>query len=729
MARWVTALVFCLTLGLVAWRQQPPDVVPANAPGTEFSGARAFVQLERVLEDMGPHPVGTRANATVRSRIERRLDELGIAWQRQHDWVCNGSRCAPVDNLVASLPGETEHNVLLVAHYDSQNMGPGAADDGAGVACLLEAARLLSELELRNPVQLVFTDGEEMGLFGAQAVVADPLWSGDVAAVINLEARGTSGQASLFQTSADGGWLIEQFAQSAVHPFTSSLHATVYDALPSDTDLTLFLDAGLSGANFAFTDGLPRYHTQLDDLAHLDPRSVQHLGQQGVGLARQLATVDLDAVRAPGRLVYTDVLGTFVLRWPEPWTVPLALLGLLGVLALGDRRPRVLGGGIGLTLMGLGSAVLGGIAIEAAVVALEGAYTGVPEPFRYGCWLLALAMGAGPAGLGAKLGVKGMWTGVWATWALFGLALAVWLPGASVFFVVPTLSAVAVALIARLAGWDGWWAPLMGGLSGLVFWLALARAFEVGVDLIGVLVVVPVLLASQPLWPAWSAGGMSRAVPAGLALSSFVALSGTLFVEPASVLRPQHLQEVVVQRAQETVGVGFSSFQEDPMGRRDAPPPLDGVSRALEQPLASWWGAWERELEVAPHPGPTVLETPVDARSMQLTVTPVGEASALLLVLEPMPVVTVEGQVLGDPRHPRLWVFGDEPRTFTLTWPEPPGEVRAQVAQVVATPEVDPEWPAHRLPAHAGNRRVVYRTLLLTPRSPVLSDETAPESQ
>ena len=51
--------------------------------------------------------------------------------------------CSPVDNVIAIKPGsEGKNAVMLTAHYDSGWTGPGAADDGAGTAAVLEIARM-----------------------------------------------------------------------------------------------------------------------------------------------------------------------------------------------------------------------------------------------------------------------------------------------------------------------------------------------------------------------------------------------------------------------------------------------------------------------------------------------------------------------------------------------------------------------------------------------------------
>ena len=48
-------------------------------------------------------------------------------------------------------------------------------------------------VRLRNPIVYLITDAEEAGLIGAEAFVADQSLLKSVAAVVNIEARGTKG--------------------------------------------------------------------------------------------------------------------------------------------------------------------------------------------------------------------------------------------------------------------------------------------------------------------------------------------------------------------------------------------------------------------------------------------------------------------------------------------------------------------------------------------------------
>ena len=76
-------------------------------------------------------------------------------------------------NVIGELRGRelTDEIVLLGAHIDSWDVGPGASDDGAGCVAVMEALRLLraSSLAPKRTVRAVLFTGEEYGLAGARA--------------------------------------------------------------------------------------------------------------------------------------------------------------------------------------------------------------------------------------------------------------------------------------------------------------------------------------------------------------------------------------------------------------------------------------------------------------------------------------------------------------------------------------------------------------------------------
>jgi len=74
-------------------------------------------------------------------------------------------------NVIGEIPGRTNEIVLLGAHLDSWDVGTGAHDDGAGVAIVTEAARLIGELngKPRRTIRVVLFANEEFGLSGGRA--------------------------------------------------------------------------------------------------------------------------------------------------------------------------------------------------------------------------------------------------------------------------------------------------------------------------------------------------------------------------------------------------------------------------------------------------------------------------------------------------------------------------------------------------------------------------------
>ena len=60
--------------------------------------------------------------------------------------------CATVTNIIADVMPGAGKPVLLMAHSDSVAAGPGAGDDGSGVAVLLETIRALKARRPRPAV-------------------------------------------------------------------------------------------------------------------------------------------------------------------------------------------------------------------------------------------------------------------------------------------------------------------------------------------------------------------------------------------------------------------------------------------------------------------------------------------------------------------------------------------------------------------------------------------------
>jgi Zn-dependent M28 family amino/carboxypeptidase len=82
-------------------------------------------------------------------------------------------------NTVAEIPGSDlkDQVVMVGGHMDSWHAGTGATDNGSGVAVAMEAVRILQALNLkpRRTIRVALWSGEEEGLFGSRAYVAEHL--------------------------------------------------------------------------------------------------------------------------------------------------------------------------------------------------------------------------------------------------------------------------------------------------------------------------------------------------------------------------------------------------------------------------------------------------------------------------------------------------------------------------------------------------------------------------
>jgi hypothetical protein len=343
-------LFVCLAIFifLALSQQSPPKAVPASAPPSEFSSARALKQLEVIARK--PHPPGTDEHTVARDYIMGQLSSLGLSPLIQETTGVNSKwgvpyRAGVVQNILARLKGNGSGKALLLAsHYDSVPTGPGASDDGAGVVTMLETLRALKTgAPLKNDIIFLFTDGEESGLLGANAFNSEHPWAKDVGLVLNFEARGNHGPSIMFETSEHNGWLIQQFAQAAPAPVATSLADEIYSRLPKDTDLSVFKSAGVPGLNFAYINGLTHYHTMLDNAANIDERSLQHHGSYALALTRHFGNLDLEN-RQTSNAVYFDLFGSTLLHYSQAWVIPFALLVtilFMALVLLGIRRCRL----------------------------------------------------------------------------------------------------------------------------------------------------------------------------------------------------------------------------------------------------------------------------------------------------------------------------------------------------------------------------------------------------
>lgn len=535
-SRLVGLLVVVLLLGLAACSVlalRPPAPAPADAPVQEFSAERAFEHVREIAAET--HVAGSAANDEVVDGLVQTLTDLGLDTRVQRSvgtWQSGpgATQMAAVRNVVAVLPGtESTGRLFLMAHHDSVQTGPGAADDAAGVSALLESVRALTEgPQLRNDVVVVLTDAEEACLCGAEAFVAShPLAEGG-GVVLNFEARGTTGPPIMFETSLGNAGLAGAFAEAAPHKVATSFAVEIYRALPNDTDFSVLLaDGRFTGMNTAFIDGAAAYHTPQDVPQRLDRGTLQAVGDNALALVRELGDRDLAALAEPGAedATYFPVLEELV-RYPGSWVWPLAAGAVALVLLVvtvarthgTTSLPRTLLG----TLLAVVPLVGGPLAVQglwALLVALRPGYSSMLDPWRPGPYrLAAVALVVAVALfwyalLRRRLGPTSLALGGLVWLAALSAVLAAYAPGGSYLAV---------------------WPALAGGLAGLVLAVTGNRLVRTVAVLLAGAVAVLVLAPTVSLFfPAL--GLSSGAAPAFVAAMLAVALLPAfelLFADP-----------------------------------------------------------------------------------------------------------------------------------------------------------------------------------------------------
>ena len=367
----VSLLLICaLVLMGVLRTFSAPEPVGADASEVEFSALRSVAILRDLLSEGVPHVAGSPYNLVVRNRVASQFEASGYTVEIQSRFHCNPlfGACSPVDNIIAVKPGsEGKNAVLLTAHYDSGWAGPGASDDGAGTAAVLEIARMAAAFPpFKNDIIFLISDSEENGLIGADAFAQyHPLFE-TVKAVINLEARGVTGSSGMFETGEGNRRIIRIFAKNVERPAANSLFNEMYMRMPNYTDYTVYKNKGVMGLNFAFSKGVALYHSAIDDPDHLDTGSLQHHGDNAWGMIKALGESNLDHIISEEDAGYIDVFASRLLHYPASIVLGLSLvLGIWVMIAIGmafrkDFRIWQLRWGLLMVPFLLGSIVLGG---------------------------------------------------------------------------------------------------------------------------------------------------------------------------------------------------------------------------------------------------------------------------------------------------------------------------------------------------------------------------------
>jgi len=257
----------------------------AGGPPAAAPGAQALDDV-RILsaDDMEGRGVATPGGARARAYVLKRFGQIGLkpqgaGFEQPFSFTRKDGTQVQGVNLVARIAGTSgSDKVLLVsAHYDHLGIKDGkiyngADDNASGVAGLLAVAEAFKARPPRHTVLIVAFDGEESGLRGAKAFVADPpVPLAKVGLAVNFDMISKNAKGELYVSGAGPQpWLrplLDGVAKTA--PVTLKLgHDTDADGPENNwtaqSDQGPFAAAHVPWVYFGVEDH-PEYHQPTDD--------------------------------------------------------------------------------------------------------------------------------------------------------------------------------------------------------------------------------------------------------------------------------------------------------------------------------------------------------------------------------------------------------------------------------------------------------------------------------
>lgn len=268
-------LMFVVLISVIIIEKQLPPGIKISEEHKypdRFISERAYNILKN-LTALGPRVAGSYVNEVLAVNLLKNEIEKIITNAKENNVIqLDVQRASGAFNL-AFLDGMTNvyrnmqniivrvgsrinssNSLLINCHFDTVSQSPGASDDGAGCAVMMEMLRVLSQSEkiLRHNIIFLFNGAEENFMPASHGFITQHKWAKEVRAFINIEACGAGGRELLFQAGPNHPWILETYSEEVPYPYASSLAQEIFQSglIPGDTDFRIFRDFGnVSGNN------------------------------------------------------------------------------------------------------------------------------------------------------------------------------------------------------------------------------------------------------------------------------------------------------------------------------------------------------------------------------------------------------------------------------------------------------------------------------------------------
>ncbi len=268
----IFSLILAAGFGLTSFSQVYQDSLAAKVNQVDSVFEQVFA-----YESFGPKPIGSDSLEQVRAWLTEKYTQYG--YTVSYDTFSRGQiECY---NVIIEKKGDDSTKWVIVgAHYDSVDDGPGANDNGTGVVATLQIAKIIKSISTKHSVRIINFSAEETGFNGSSHYVSNTLDTTDnVLLMINLDQLGGTANADnskiVCERDEDDNPIENNQASHLSTDTLARLVALYTDLTPTldrafSSDYVPFENAGYVITGLYQESDYPFYHTANDVTSNID---------------------------------------------------------------------------------------------------------------------------------------------------------------------------------------------------------------------------------------------------------------------------------------------------------------------------------------------------------------------------------------------------------------------------------------------------------------------------
>ena len=269
------------------------SLVPLGTPSAKYGSIARSLMSD--LTNMGSRVAGSDGETKAAQYIVSAFKAIGYSPTTQALTATSGTQSIASANVVAVKTGVSTQEILVGAHYDSTDAGPGTDDNASGVAVMLEVAKLVKGVKTPYTIRFIAFGAEEKGILGSTAylnqmsqdefqnvivmVDLDSLVAGDTAYAYSDEGQSAVRDWTLEWALGNGFDLQTIRNVSLTYPDTNGIGSSDYVPFQAAGIPYIYFDStnwslgdkkGTTQVDARYGENGVIRHTKSDTLAYLD---------------------------------------------------------------------------------------------------------------------------------------------------------------------------------------------------------------------------------------------------------------------------------------------------------------------------------------------------------------------------------------------------------------------------------------------------------------------------